>query len=133
MSAAEDVLNSFTTFATLSATLSVLALGAIGMALFSGFDQRATNVKVALETQGVIGVRTLESWSDNSLRLRLVYRELFFLQALALISLIPIAPVLWHLFIGKPGFGWLPPLVLCAISLQVYRNALDNRLKAVQA
>jgi len=133
MNDAASLLNSFPVFFSLSVTIGLGVLTSAGMALFSGFDARASNVKVDTQQKGQIGCRTLESWGDNAMRLRLVYRELYLLKAIALIAFTPFAPVIWSLVKGEVAFGWLPFLALFAISLQVLRSALDNRLKAVQA
>lgn len=133
MSTPVEALNSFVFFASLSVTIGILTITSVGMSLFSGLDQRATNVKVDVEVAGAISCHVLNSWADNALRLRLVYRELYFLKALAVVGIVPIFPVAWFCFTGQVAFGWLPVMVLFAVSLQVYRNALDNRLKALQA
>jgi hypothetical protein len=131
MNGPQEFLNSFPAFASMSIAFGVGTLVAMGRAFFSGFDARAARITFEAQATGPVGCRTFESWSDNALRVRLVYRELYFLRALALLATLPLIPLVWHAVTGKTAFGWLAPLLVCAVALQVYRDALDNRLKAI--
>ena len=133
MSDINDFVNSFMAFAGISFTVTVAAATAVLRSLASGFDSRANNVKIEIKETGKVGCRTLESWEDNSLRLRIVYRDLFILKLMALLSLIPLILLLWYVIHSETKFIIIPALILSVIFLRVYRDKLDNNLKAVQA
>lgn len=133
MSDINQFLNSFAAFASISFTVTVGAIVIVFRSIASGFDLRVNNVKIEIKEIGKVECRTLESWEDNSLRLRIVYRDLFILKFVAFLLLIPIIILLLFIINSEVKFIIIPVLLLPSIFLQVYRDKLDNHLKAVQA
>ena len=132
MTQISDVLNSFSTYFTMTVSMMLTCCILVALCFWSGFEKRIANIVITVSTaKKKLTCRELDKLGDNATRLRLYYRELLILRVSAFLgfyfALGPIMP----LATSTIDYGRLPHIVVSIIGLSVLKQRTNNSLKGV--